>query len=352
MRLSDRLVVLLGLSLLAHIALLALLPGDGSLVEAVYARGIYPLIGPVVAFLPSLLPFSLAAVLVIVLVVWVPAYLLLNAWHWRRRRLSLGAALGRWLAACIVVGAMIFHAFYLFWGYNYLRPPLEQRLGLIGEERTAEFRRELALQLVTEAVAARIPVEPWDRAELDRLIDEAIARAVRDLEGRDTPVSSPLKDDLGTGFLGRQGNAGVVSPVTLEAHVDFDMPAFALPFTAAHEKAHLAGFARERDANFVAWYALMQADDPRLHYAGYIGIVRYFIGNATREAAAPLEPDLRALAEYRARNVSPSLQRTSQGVYRVYLQANRMPAGLGDYWQVRDLIEAWLQNGTVSAGGG
>ena len=343
MGLSRSLISFLLISLILHAALLAVLPGDGTWVEAIYARHVYPAIGPVVAFLPGLLPFSVASVGIILIAVWVPAYLILNILRWRRGQFSLLRASKRTLAAWLIVGAVLFHGFYLSWGYNYLRPPLEQRLALAGADQSVERRNETARIMVQRAVDAIVPIPNWDRDELNTLIDIAIDSALRDLEGRATPVVSPLKGDLNTGYLAWSGQRGVVIPQTLEAHVDFDLPPFTLPFTAAHEKAHLAGFARERDANFVAWYALTRSDDPRLRFAGYFGVVSHFRNSETNEIAGPLLPYFRASEAYHARKVSQSVQRTSLRVYSVYLRANRMESGLADYAQVSDLIHAWIQ---------
>lgn len=343
MRITSRVVLALGLSLILHIALLMLLPGSGDWVEAIYARGIYPVVGPIVAFLPALLPFSLAAVLLLALVALALAGLVYAASSWWRGRLQLRSAIGKTLAIAVVAVALVFHAFYLFWGYNYLRPPLERRLGLEDAARTEEQRLDFARRMVEAAAAARVSVEPWDRDELNALVDEAIAEAMIELEGRPAPVVSPLKGDLGSGFLARQGTRGVVSPLTLEAHVDLGLPAFVLPFSAAHEKAHLAGFARERDANFFAWYALTRSPDARLKYSAQLGVIHYFLNRETRPLAAPLEADLEALAAYEASHVSRGLQRASLEIYSVYLRANRIPAGIGDYAQAGGLIEAWIE---------
>jgi len=151
-----------------------------------------------------------------------------------------------------------------------------------------------------------------------------------------------LKGDLGTGYLALTGNGGFVNPLTLEAHVNFDLPPFALAFTAAHEKAHLAGFARERDANFVAWYALVHAEDPRLQFAGHFGAARYFINQATTDLTPPLTPYFTLLRDYSERTVSPVARDATRRVYGVYMRANRMTAGLADYNEVANLIHAWL----------
>lgn len=342
----SRLAVFALLSLVAHAAALMLLPGDGSLVEVVYAGHVYPAVGPVVAWLPAKLPFSLAGMLIAALVILMPVHAANHSLRWRKGRLSLRAAVGRVFSVWVVAAAVIFHSFFLFWGYNYLRQPLEQRLGIAGIELTAEQALERARGIVRDAAARRIEVVNWDRDELDLLVDEAIAGAVLTLTGRPVPVVSPLKGDYGTRLLARFGNRGVVSPWSLEAHVDFGLPGAVLPFAAAHEKAHLAGFARERDASFVAWYALTQADDPRLNYAGYLGIVPYFLNPETRGLAGPLMADLQAASRYQAANVSESLMRSGQGAYRVYLRANRVADGIGDYRQVARMIAAWIELGT------
>jgi hypothetical protein len=343
MRLTDRLVLVLALSLVLHIALLTLLPGDGAWVETIYARGIYPVVGPIVAFLPALLPFSLAASVLLALPLLATAGLMLALRRLRRGGVGLRSAVEAGLACAVVVAAFVFHAFYLFWGYNYLRPPIEQRLGLAATVQGVEQRREFARQMVVAAANARVSIEPWDRAELDALVDAAIAAALTELEGRPPPVASPLKGDLGTGLLARQGTRGVVSPLTLEAHVDFGLPPFMLPFSAAHEKAHLAGFARERDANFLAWYALTQAPDPRLRYAAQIGVIHYFLDSGNRPLARSLEADLAFLARYESTHISRRLQRASFEIYGAYLRANRVHAGLGDYAAAGQLIEAWVE---------
>jgi hypothetical protein len=341
MRCADRIIAVLALSILLQLVLLLLLPADGRLVEAIYAQAVYPVLGSIVAFAPARLPFSLALVLLTALAIWVPAYLAVLIVRWRRRRLGGRAVIERALLGYLAVGALLFHSFYLFWGYNYFRPPLEARLGIEPTAVADAARERYARRFIEAAVAARLQIPDWDLAELDLLIDQALADAIRLLENRDTPVVSPLKGDLGTGLLALFGNWGFVSGNTLEAHVDTGLPAFQLPFTAAHEKAHLAGFARERDANFVAWLALTRAADPRLRYAGYFGVAGYFLNAGTRALAAPLLEDRHVLTNYSAARVSPPVQQAGRRVYGSYLRANRMPGGIGDYAEVSGLIVAW-----------
>ena len=342
MRSRFSLTAIVLLSFVLHALLLVLLPDDGQVVESIYVRGVYPVLAPVVSLLPSMLPFSVTTVGTAILLLWAFAVLLVHIRRWLMKRTGFMRAIGRTLASWGLVAIVLFHAFYLFWGYHYLRVPLEDRLALAAVDSSDAARTATSRLMVQRAVDAIVPIEPWDRSELDRLIDVAIDQAMLELEELPVPVTSPLKGDLALPFLAVFGQSGFLSPLTLEPHVDTQMPPFQVAFTAAHEKAHLVGYARERDANFIAWYALTRSDDPRLQFAGHFGVARYFRNGATRDLFEPLNPYYRMLTEYSAARVSPTLRDANRRIYNVYMRANRMQAGLADYGEVASLIHSWL----------
>ena len=338
---------LLVFSFFLHLGLLIFAPSDGRWVEAVFARRIYPVIGPAVSWLSARVPFSLAALAIGLLVLWVPGFALWNGLRWRRGRLpGLRAVLARTAAGYAVVFILVFHAFFFCWGYHYLRPPLERRLDLPSEsmvtKATTPTLDETARQVIHDTNAARLEVGVLDEAWLDAQIDAALQHACTRLEDGTPAVCRPVKRPWPSGLLAAFGTLGVISPWTLEAHVDPGLPPAWKIFTAAHEKAHLAGFAPERDANFVAWLALTEARDPRLRYAGCLGVVGYFLNPQNVEQLSPaVQRDLKALRDYSGRHVLPWLQSMSQEVYRVYLRANRVEEGLADYGRVAELIHRW-----------
>jgi len=65
-----------------------------------------------------------------------------------------------------------------------------------------------------------------------------------------------------------------------------------LPFVAVHELAHLAGFAPEDEANFVAWLACTRSDDPWFRYSGQVAALARF----EAQASPKLRKKLRTLA--------------------------------------------------------
>src|SRR4030095_2552504 len=53
---------------------------------------------------------------------------------------------------------------------------------------------------------------------------------------------------------------GMVNPFALEVMGNPDLLPLERPFVAAHEWAHLAGYADESEANFIGWVDLVPAD--------------------------------------------------------------------------------------------
>lgn len=70
---------------------------------------------------------------------------------------------------------------------------------------------------------------------------------------------------------------GVYTFFTGEANVNTNFNDFSTAFTAAHEMAHQRGFAREDEANMMAFLACTNSDVPYLRYAGYFEMLRYVL---------------------------------------------------------------------------
>ncbi len=62
---------------------------------------------------------------------------------------------------------------------------------------------------------------------------------------------------------------GINFAYTAEANVNYIMPSIDIPFTIAHELAHLKGVMREDDANLTALYVCLTSEIPYVRYSGY-----------------------------------------------------------------------------------
>lgn len=322
----------------AHVALLALLSQVPGAVEAIYGRALYPALTWLRLPL-DWTPLSPALVLLALLV----GLALRGAWRaapagaGRARRLSAAAA---WRLA--IAAALIAHAFPPAWGLNYLRPSAGQRLGLAaGPVDPARFA--VSAQAIVEATnRARVEWGQPSVPALDRAADAALRARLAELELDEAAFPRRIRlYPRGMAMAG--GWHGVTLPWTTEAWVDLAMDPRFVPHALAHEKAHQAGFAREADANFLAWQALIRAPEPRLRYSTLFYVVDLF----SEQSPVPLSPEVRAdmgqAVEATQQAVVPVVAETTQQAYDTYLKVNQVPAGLQDYGRVALLIHAWLE---------
>ena len=148
-----------------------------------------------------------------------------------------------------------------------------------------------------------------------------------------TSFESRVKPVTFSGVMSDAGITGIYSFFTGEANVNTAYPDFSTTFTIAHEMAHQRGFARENEANFVAFLACIHSDDPYIRYSGYLYIYRYLMSDlyrASRELHAPVRDGLdnRAREDVLAANAvaiahsNKKLGEISDKVNDSYLQMN------------------------------
>ena len=68
---------------------------------------------------------------------------------------------------------------------------------------------------------------------------------------------------------------GYTYPYTMEVTWNKYVNNLYFPFLLAHEASHHQGYYQENEANFIAFLACTQSDDPVVRYAGYKGVYGY-----------------------------------------------------------------------------
>ena len=135
----------------------------------------------------------------------------------------------------------------------------------------------------------------------------------------------------------------MTDPFFLEVIVNTDVLDIERPFVIAHEWAHLAGYADESEANFVAWLTCLEGDS-LARYSGWVSAYgtpcarcRATIDVRLRRSAEGPRDDLRAMAA-RYQRSSPVVREAASGVYDGYLRANRVEEGIASYDAVLRLM--------------
>jgi hypothetical protein len=328
-------------------------------IETYYSRGVYYYLGRSFAFINRPFPFSLGETLLVFLpIAGLPVTLFFALRHLRRGAGGLAIFLGG-LRALLWLAGGGFLLFLLLWGFNYQRPPLGQNLKLTSREPEVGELESISQRLIAatnrnyeEARGVRdwsaqssLPIE---RAELYRLLEEAYTRETLLAEAARGGFGPPKPVFLSR-VMTRFGISGIYSPLTGEANYNAEQPDCDLPYTIAHEMAHQRGFAREDEANFIAFLICSKAAHPYLRYAGSLRGLRVLSAlrpQVTPEryreivgalGAGPLQ-DARASAEFWDRSRSRTRSNVAERTNNAYLQANRVRSGIRNYGEVTALI--------------
>jgi uncharacterized protein DUF3810 len=333
------------LSILA--ALAAFMPLPTVAVERFYSRGFYPVLQNGLTWLSSLVPLALLDVaLVGVVGVWVFSV----ARRWRTS--GTAAALRDGARSLATIVSIVVLVFLAFWGFNYRRVPLEVRLDYdhtrVTRDATVQFAR-----LALERINALEPVKEPTASSHERL-ERAFAETQRRLGATRTARSAAPKTSFFSWYLRLAGIDGMVDPWFLEILVNPDVLPIEYPFTLTHEWAHLAGYANESEANFVAWVTCLSADE-RAQYSGWLEAYQYARATLPREIRRDLDGrlapdvivDLRLIAA-RLGTVDPVVSGFARNVYDSYLRAQGVDEGIASYGaMLRLMVGTRFENGWV-----
>ena len=306
----------LALLLLTIVVLRVLAAFNPEIVEHGYSRSIYPRIAAVLSSVTGTIPFSIAEIVVVIVIVSV-LIAAVRAVRRIRRAPSPRRALGDSILRTAIAASLVYLVFLILWGFNYQRSPLASSVGLaMAPPQPGELAAACAeLIQESEKLRAGLPEDTSGVTMVRGGVSGALTRAALGYDGLDDqwPIVAgdpvPAKRMLLSPILAYLGVSGLFMPFTGEANVNTTLPEWTLPFVAAHEVAHQRGFAREDEANYLAYASCSRHEDP---------VARY---------SAALEASLYTLAALRA--VDPAAYQT--------LQAQRGPAVKRDL----DALEAW-----------
>lgn len=328
------------------------------IVEQVYSRRVYAVLASTVAHVTAHLPFSLAEFLLYFLIIFIVAFVIYIISALFKEKGERCENFFKRLFSLITVFCVIFSMFVYFWGLNYARMPLSYTMGLdTSSGYTVSELRELTVELIETSNALReeVPEDGKGVFTYSRSRQEILS-SIKDIYARYAPsyanVSAPslVKGVTVPDLMSVTRTMGIYSPFTFECNVNMQMPDLDFAVTAGHEYAHLQGFAREDEANFLAWFILKDSDDPEIRYSAYMlateqALSRYHKADPKGYAdiyymmSEKLQRDLAANREYWDR-FDTEVAKTSDKVYSYYLEYNGIDDGLKSYGRMLDLMLA------------
>ena len=334
----------------------ALMPIDDSLIERGYSTSIYPRVQAILTPLSNLVPFALFDVLTVAAVV---ALIVAMAFAVSRARTERRwRPIGGFLASITTAGAVVYLVFLAVWGLNYRRVAMEDRLAFDRRAPSTERVMKLgfeAIRRMNDAYAEAHRVGWQSDPRNDRALLDAYAFVQQQLT--DAPSATPgrLKSSIYGLYFRWTTVDGMVDPFALEVLANPDLLPFERTFVAAHEWAHLAGFADESEANFVAWLTCIRAGIAA-QYSGWLSLYWQVGGEVGPDDRRRLwdavaegpRRDIQAIYDRLQRGQLPFLQKASWRVYDKYLRANRVDEGIRSYGKVITLIaQARFEDGWI-----
>jgi hypothetical protein len=219
----------------------------------------------------------------------------------------------------------------------------------------------LCEKLILKANLLRANLEEDERGVLEI---EGHFQTVRSLAPSAFTKATVLYPELGGNFgkpkpvffsklMSYTGISGIYFPFTGEANVNIDIPDSMLPATTCHEMAHQRGFAREDEANYIAWIACNSSDNAAFCYSGtllaLIQAMNVFYEQVPDRAGVlqgkyseGVTRDLRDIAQY-WKKYEGKVEEVTSDINDAYLKSNRQEEGVQSYGRMVDLLLAELK---------
>jgi hypothetical protein len=319
------------------------------LIENVYSTGLYPNVVQIFSIFTGIFPFSVGELIVIIFALLIIHSLIYNLRKGKIRQFFINT---------LVAVSVIYFGFVIIWGLNYNRLPFAEIANYNLQPVTREELILVCEDLIDRANTLREKVDEdsngtmqinggqsdiFSRASLGY---EKAAEKFPELGGR---YGRP-KGVMISKVMAYAGISGIYFPFTGEANVNTLTPDYCLPSTVTHEMAHQRGFAREDEANYIAYLTCVLHPDFDFQYSGTFLAMRnamYALSQydyktyleLRKKYSEGIKSDLADLAAFWEKYEGP-MERISSEINDIYLKSNRQIDGIYSYNRMVDLLVA------------
>ncbi len=331
-----------------------------SFTEEVFAKGIFHIYSQVLSFITGLIPFSLAEMGIVLGLAAIPGILIWRVVLYVKKRGERLFFIGKDLISLMCIGSVVYFMLVMGCSVNYYRKPVADYLGLQVRDSSVEELAALHAELSERANAVRSQLTLEDEAgvymlsvstrELAKWCDESFDALSEEYQIFHGVYPKP-KRIIFSRVMSKTELTGVYVPFTMEANVNVDVPDYSIASTMCHELAHLRGFIREDEANYISYLACMASDSPELQYSGLMEAL-ILTGNALYSKNpdkyyeiragydAGVNRDLAANSAYWAQFHDTKISNTTEKLNDTYLKANNQTDGVQSYGRMVDLLLA------------
>lgn len=326
-------------------------------VEENYSTNIYPVISKIQRGIFGWIPWSMGDLFYgfLVLVVIFKTGQLIKTIY--KKKIDRGYLLSG-LKQLIFFFLFVYVFFYGLWGLNYNRQGITYQLGLEIKPYTREDIDTLTglLQERLNVYAETVDQKQRDTVNRKQVLFERAteaylyaANSYSFLSYEPQSVKPSLFSYLGN-YLGFQG---YYNPFSGEGQVNTTIPRMLEPFVTTHEIAHQLGYAKENEANFVAFLACRSYPSGVFRYSLYFDMYNYAINELFQKDSllaksyrdrlhSQVKKDFKELKDFFQKYKNP-VEPVIMWLYGNYLQANNQPEGKRTYNQVVAFLIAYYK---------
>ena len=338
----------LAISIIPQVILVNWFAGYPELVEKYYSEGIYPIISTFLRTLFGWVPFSMGDVFYTILVISVIRYLYINVKSIRKEPKRFLRHIGMFLS-------LAYFFFYLFWGMNYYRLPINEKLNFKAEYTTedlVDFTYNLANATnyihyaITKDHTQPVKV-PYSTKEIYQKTLESYETAAKVFPNFEYKIPS-IKSSLYSLPLTYMGYGGYINPFTNEAQVNAIAPSLRLPSISAHEIGHQLGYSSESATNFIGLLITRSNTDIYFKYAAHSHALAYCLSDLrTKDEKAyntilsklsiGIKKNYQELNAFWAKYENPT-EPIFKAMFDTFLKANNQQQGIQSYNAVVGLL--------------
>jgi hypothetical protein len=260
--------------------------------------------------------------------------------------------------------SVILFMYVLLAGVNYYRYSFAYYSGLEIKDSSVNELYELSLNLAEEAKELReqlilngtvdengiLLVNQGDWQVVSDIAKESFEKLSGKYPVLGGKYSAPKPVFFST-FMSRMEITGIFWPFTAEANINIAASEYSIPATMGHELAHLRGFMREDEANFIAYLVCKESDSIEFKYSGTMLALSYASNQLYKQDPdlyqlvrgtynEGMMLDLRAEYYYWRQFEDTVISTVSNTMNDNYLKANNQNDGVKSYGRMVDLLLA------------
>ncbi|WP_353892432.1 DUF3810 domain-containing protein [Proteinivorax hydrogeniformans] len=326
--------------------------------ESIYSTRIYKRFAQVLSLITGVIPISVAEILIICFIGFIIFKLVSRIIALKKEpqnRLDILLKCGATLLAAL---SIIYFSFIAVWGLNYHRQDFASIADYDVHEYSTQDLSQLAEHLILQANYLRNYIEedelgimtlPDGKSDVMRRAHKGFDNAAEVYPQLGGKYGKP-KMVLMSNVMSHLGIWGAYFPFTAEANVNISIPESMIPSITLHEMAHQRGFAREDEADYIAYLTAVMHPDYDFQYSGTLLALRHTMSALSRADFETFQVLANSYSDGLARDMEHinMHNRSYQGrasqvsaqINNTYLRANAQQDGIKSYGRMIDLMMA------------